>query len=230
MNGLDAAGLIRKKNINSVIVVISTHDTARMAYDATVKGAHEFYSKDIFTSKMSQTVRDEILSTLKTITAKKKNLSGADISKRKIIEPRKISAVVIASSTGGPKALSQLCAGLPENISVPIILVQHNTSGFDKGFVQWLAGFTKLNVCLAKQGVMPVKGNLYVAPTDRHLLAGNKGFVLNDGPPVLNQKPAADELFRSASAFYGKSLISAVLTGMARTERREQDTSSGEEE
>ncbi|MDR2729410.1 MAG: response regulator [Treponema sp.] len=89
MNGLDATGLIREKNINSVIVVISTHDTAKMAYDATAKGAHEFYSKDIFTSKMTSLTRWNILSTLKEITGKKKTSAGADISQRAVIEREK---------------------------------------------------------------------------------------------------------------------------------------------
>jgi two-component system chemotaxis response regulator CheB len=59
------------------------------------------------------------------------------------------------------------------------------------------------------------KKNLYVAPTDRHLLIGNTGFIFDHGAPVHNQKPAADELFKSASGFYGKSLVSLVLTGMS---------------
>ena len=111
-------------------------------------------------------------------------------------------------------ALCQLCAALPEDFPVPIMLVQHNTSGFDKGFVQWLDGYTRLNVRLVEDGTVPEKGNIYVAPTEKHLVAGNNRMTLDDSKPVLNQKPAADILFKTAAAVYGEELVSVVLTGM----------------
>jgi len=212
MNGLDAIVEIRKFS-SCGIVVISTHDTAKMAYNAAVKGAHEFFSKDIFTSHMSEEKRNEIFDTLKEITRiskKNRSLNAQSAS----VQKRIFRCVVIASSTGGPMALCQLCSGLPENFSVPILLVQHNTSGFDRGFVQWLDGYAQLNVRLAEEGVFPLKGYVYVAPTDRHLVITGKGFAFVDTEPVNNQKPAADLLFKSAAEVYGDSLISVVLTGM----------------
>ena len=214
MNGLQAISEI-KKFISTAIVVISTHDTAKMAYEATVKGALEFFAKNIFTSEMSPQMRQEILNTIKQITGIKKRVAAIQDKKpTTFIAPRRIESVVIAASTGGPKALSQLCAAIPKDFPVPIILVQHNSSGFDMGFAQWLDGYTPLSVSLAKKGIIPARGNLYVAPTDRHLLLNKAGFVLDDGEPVNNQKPAADILFKSASELYGESLISVVLTGM----------------
>jgi two-component system chemotaxis response regulator CheB len=94
------------------------------------------------------------------------------------------------------------------------MLIQHNTSGFDKGFVQWLNDCTPLEVRLAEEGEIPVERRLYVAPTDKHLLIGEDGFVFNDGEIVNNQKPAADILFKSAAEYYGNGVISVVLTGM----------------
>jgi two-component system chemotaxis response regulator CheB len=111
-------------------------------------------------------------------------------------------------------ALCQICSGLPSNFPVPILLVQHNTSGFDKGFVQWLDGYSQLDVRLAEEGMIPAKGNVYVAPTDKHITVGKNGITLDDGQPVNNQKPSSDILFKSAAETYGDSLISIVLTGM----------------
>jgi len=212
MNGLDAIVEIRKFS-SCAIVVISTHDTAKMAYDATVRGAQEFFSKDIFTSKTSEEKRVEFFDTLKQLT-KIKNKGGVNASSQYSAVTRKFSCVVIASSTGGPMALCQLCSELPENFNVPIFLVQHNTSGFDRGFVQWLDEYANLNVRLAEEGTVPSSGNIYVAPTDRHLVINNRGIAFDDGEPVNNQKPAADLLFKSAAEVYGDSLISVVLTGM----------------
>ena len=214
MNGLDAIVEI-KKFINTTIVVISTHDTAKTAYDATVRGAMEFFTKDIFASKMSAEKRKEILDTLKHITGIKKRVPVPhNILKQPVITQRQVKCVVIAASTGGPKALCQLCEGLPKEFPVPILLVQHNSSGFDRGFVQWLDGYTPLHVSLAAEGTIPAKGNIYVAPTDKHLIVGDTGIAFDNGKPVNNQKPAADLLFKSAAAFYGKALVSVVLTGM----------------
>jgi two-component system chemotaxis response regulator CheB len=215
MNGLEAISEI-KKYLNTPIVVISTHDTAKTAYEATVKGAMEFFSMDSFTCR-NPLRHKQILDTLKQISG----IKGRSPVKQKAgvfpVQPaagKKIEAVVIASSTGGPRALSRLCAGLPGDFPVPVILVQHNTSGFDKGFVQWLDSYTPLEVCLADEGDRPQKGKLYAAPTDKHLTIGVNGFVFDYGEPVNSQKPSADILFKSAARYYGNAVMSAVLTGM----------------
>jgi two-component system chemotaxis response regulator CheB len=215
MNGLEAISEI-KKRLDTPIVVISTHDTARMAYEAAVKGAMEFFSTDSFTRDDPLRHR-RILDTLKQIAGVKKRVPvgrGSGVFQVTGTTGRKVEAVVIASSTGGPKALSRLCACLPGNFPVPVILVQHNASGFDRGFVQWLDGYTPLEVCLAEEGSRPQKGKLYAAPTDKHLTLGINGFIFDYGEPVNSQKPAADVLFKSAARYYGNAVISVVLTGM----------------
>jgi two-component system chemotaxis response regulator CheB len=214
MNGLEAITEIRKFS-DCGIVVISTHDTAKMAYEATVKGAHEFFSKDIFTSQITDRQKSDVFNTLKQITnIKKKAITLQDVPVQKHTSSSGIDCVVIASSTGGPMALCQLCSALPVDFPVPILLVQHNTSGFDKGFVQWLDGYSRLKVQLAEEGVFPSNGNVYVAPTDKHLIIGSSGMSFDNSEPVNNQKPAADILFKSAAEQYGTALISVVLTGM----------------
>jgi len=213
MNGLEAIVEI-KKFCPCGIVVISTHDTAKMAYDATVKGAHDFFAKDILTSRTNEQKLKEIIDTLKQIAGIKNRGAARQARKKSSAAPRKIKCVVIAASTGGPMALCQLCPTLPENFSAPILLVQHNTSGFDRGFVQWLDEYTQLQVHLAEKGTLPAGGHVYVAPTDRHLVIDSTGINFDDGEPLNNQKPAADLLFKSAAALYGDSLVSVVLTGM----------------
>jgi len=214
MNGLDAIAEIRKFS-QCGIIVISTHDTAKMAYEAAVNGAHEFFAKDNFTSKISDSQRSEIFNTLKQISSiKKKFPLQQDASGQSVTIQKKIKCVVIAASTGGPMALCQLFSALPSTFPVPILLVQHNTSGFDKGFVQWLDGYSQLNIQIAEEGIYPSKGTVYVAPTDKHLIIGPSGMAFDDSDPVNSQKPAADFLFKSASEQFGSSLVSVVLTGM----------------
>jgi len=213
MDGLDAI-LEIKKTSSCGIAVITTHDTAKMAYDAIANGAHEFFAKSIFTSQMSDAKREEIFRILKHISNLNCETTVQNAVNYDTEATKKINCITIASSTGGPMALCHLCSALPENFPAPILLVQHNTSGFDKSFVQWLNGYSHLKVQLAQEGTIPCGGNVYVAPTDKHIIINNTGIAFDNGEPVNNQKPSADVLFKSASVIYRDSLVSIVLTGM----------------
>ena len=220
MNGLEAIETVMKK-ISVPIVVISSLDTAKTAYEATLKGALEFYSKETFTSSLSPAKQQQIYETLKRISGIKaaKKTAFAEPVLIKQPEKRQINTVVLASSTGGPKALSQFFSLLPGDFPVPIVIVQHNSSGFDKNFAQWLDTFTALNVKVAEEGEIPKPGTVYIAQTDKHLMlrsgnSQNSFLCYNDEEPENNQKPAADVLFRTAAESLKKSVISVVLTGM----------------
>ena len=220
MNGLEVIEVVMKK-VFVPIVVISSHDTAKNAYEATIRGALEFYSKELFSASLCPAKRQEIYETLKRISSIKAwNVTPSfEPSLQSPAAKREIRAVVIASSTGGPKALSRFFSLLPGDFSVPIVLVQHNSSGFDKSFAQWLGTYTTLNVKLAEDGEVLTSGTVYIAATDKHLglrKADGAGCCLyyNDDEPENNQKPAADILFRTAAEVFGQSVISVVLTGM----------------
>jgi two-component system chemotaxis response regulator CheB len=230
MNGLQVIETVMKKT-TVPIVVVTSHDTAKNAYEATVKGALEFYPKDTFTASLSPQKRQQIYETLKRISSVKTSLKKTDnevppeiedaqaVSQKQVVEKRKIDAVVIGSSTGGPKALSSFFSVLPGKFPVPIVIVQHNSSGFDKSFSQWLGTYTSLNVKVAEEGENPKPDTVYIAQTDKHLelrLAPDQSMVLryNDDEPENNQKPAADVLFRTAAESLKKTVVSVVLTGM----------------
>jgi two-component system chemotaxis response regulator CheB len=216
MTGLEVIDKVMKKMMVP-IVVISSQDSAKTAYEATIRGALEFYSKDVFTPAMSPEKQTQIFDTLKRISGIKGQHKDSPVIQKKsgtVIEKRIIDAVVVAASTGGPKALSTLFSKIPGNFPVPFIVVQHNTSGFDRGFVQWLDGYTELEVKLAEEGEIPVKGKVYVSRTDKHLAMKGLGLFYTDDKPENNQKPAADVLFRTAALSLRRSVISVVLTGM----------------
>jgi two-component system chemotaxis response regulator CheB len=216
MDGLEAIEGIMK-TMNIPIVVIAAKDTARNVYEATIRGALEFYAKVNFTTFLYEEKRKDILSSLKRIAGikgRKKPGIMPEPRPNRIVEAREVRGVVIAASTGGPKALMSLCAALPADFPVPVVLVQHNSSGFDVGFVQWLNGYTPLEVKLAEEPEAPSGGTLYVAPTDKHLTLAGGRFFFDYGEPVNNQKPSADILFKSAAKCWGPRAISVVLTGM----------------
>jgi two-component system chemotaxis response regulator CheB len=226
MDGLEAIEGIMK-TMNIPIVVIAAKDTARNVYEATIKGALEFYAKVNFTAFLYEEKRKDILSSLKRIAGIKgrqkpgvlpepgpRRTVEARTFRDRDIQAREIRGVVIAASTGGPKALMSLCTALPADFPVPVVLVQHNSTGFDAGFAQWLNGYTPLAVKLAEEPEAPAGGTLYVAPTDKHLTLAGGRFFFDYGEPVNNQKPSADILFKSAAKCWGPGTVSVVLTGM----------------
>ena len=218
-NGLEVIEAVMKETYVP-IVVITNHDTAKTAYEATIKGALEFYPKNIFSDSLSPEKRREVYETLKRISGIKAKKDNVIPKQEMFVLPKKrsVSALVIASSTGGPKALSTILSFLPGDFPVPIVIVQHNTSGFNKSFAQWLDSFTDLNVKLAEDGESIKPCTVFIAETDKHLelRKNNEDLFLyyNNEAPENNQKPAADVLFRSAAESLKESVISLVLTGM----------------
>ena len=62
-----------------------------------------------------------------------------------------LEAVAIGASLGGPQALKTILSNLPKTFPVPIFIVQHISSGFTQGFVEWLSEDSLLKIKLALQ-------------------------------------------------------------------------------
>lgn len=133
---------------------------------------------------------------------------------------RRIEAVVVGVSTGGPQALEQVLPRLPRNLAVPVLVVQHMPTLFTKLLAQRLASLGPLPVREASGGEPLGPGTVLVAPGGRHLLVARRDgqcvAALGDGPPENSCRPAADVLFRSAAEAYGPGVLAVVLTGMGR--------------
>jgi two-component system chemotaxis response regulator CheB len=125
------------------------------------------------------------------------------------------SVLAVAASTGGPPAFAKLLGGLPADFPLPVLLVQHMGAAFMEGFADWLNGVVPLTVAIAREGMRPQAGQVYVAPGDRHLTLGPGGLLaLLDEPPVGGQRPSATLLFRSVARSAGPRGLGVLLTGM----------------
>lgn len=130
---------------------------------------------------------------------------------------KKIDAVVIGASTGGPKALQEVLTKLPLNLGVPVFVVQHMPEGFTKVFSERLDKACKMNVIEASEGLKISKDTIYIAKGGKHMTVGSNNVInLNEEPPIWGVRPAVDKLFNSAIKVYGGNLISAILTGMGK--------------
>lgn len=126
-------------------------------------------------------------------------------------------AIVIASSTGGPKVLEYLFERLRIEIFIPIFIVQHMPDGCTKQFVDRLNKTCNYKFSEARNGEGIKQNMIYIAPGGYHMLVtnGNK-IILNQNEAVNNVRPSADILFCSASKVYKDGLLGIVLTGMGR--------------
>ena len=130
-------------------------------------------------------------------------------------------AICIGSSTGGPKALSEVFSKLKGHpLTIPIFIAQHMPPNFTEHLamsLQTLSGHP------AKEGVhgeIVKPGHIYVAPGDFHMTierleVGTQAVIrLDKGPKRNSVRPAVDNLFESVAKIYGNLVGAFIFTGM----------------
>jgi hypothetical protein len=92
-----------------------------------------------------------------------------------------LGAVVILAGLGGPDAVRQLLASLPEDISVPVLLYQHLEVGKHERLVDQLAKISKLPVVLAQADGSPEGGQVTLLPAGMTAVARDNRLVFTRG-------------------------------------------------
>jgi two-component system chemotaxis response regulator CheB len=127
--------------------------------------------------------------------------------------------ICIGASTGGTVALEYLAQRLPATLP-PVLIVQHMPPNFTKQFANRLDGLSALTIKEAEDGEIVTDGTAYIAPGGYHLLLERRGASLftklSTTERVHYQRPAVDELFKSAAECAGENVIAALLTGMGK--------------
>ncbi len=125
--------------------------------------------------------------------------------------------VAIGSSTGGPKALATILAGLPGNFPAAIVICQHVDSQFASGLASWLNSQTPLDVAIAREGMRPRPGAALVAQTNDHLVLGPDGSLhYTEHPRNYPYRPSVNALFESLRQYWPQNDVAVLLTGMGR--------------
>lgn len=126
--------------------------------------------------------------------------------------------IAIGASAGGPSALATLIGGLRNNLSVPMLIVQHMPSEFLGGLVRWLSKFTELPVRIAAHNEILMPSVIHLAPGGVHLRVRREGrnFVslLDADAHGDRYQPSANVLFNSVAQVCGSRGVGIVLTGM----------------
>lgn len=122
--------------------------------------------------------------------------------------------VVIGASAGGVEALMTLVRALPADLPAAVFVVLHLPPDGESALPQILSRAGALPAAHSEDGEQIMRGRIYVAPPDHHLLV-EQGFVrVMRGPRENRSRPAVDPLFRSAARAYGARVIAVVLSGM----------------
>ena len=128
---------------------------------------------------------------------------------------RRVEIVAVASSTGGPSALSTMLEALPAPASVPIVIVQHISEGFVEGLAAWLSKRARHHVMVARDQQELTPGRVWLAPDGGHLVVNSARRLLVSAPSVGDHIcPSGDRLLASVAAAYGSKAMGVVLTGM----------------
>ena len=123
-------------------------------------------------------------------------------------------AIVIGVSSGGMSALRYLFSAIPFDFSLPVIVVQHVGARSDNTWIELLNELSNLNVKEADEKETIKPGNVYIAPSNYHLLIEKeRSFSFTIDERVNFARPSIDVLFESAAEAYKNSLIGVVLTG-----------------
>ena len=231
MNGFDATRRIMETAPTRIVIVSgsSTAEEIATTFNALESGAlavvkrpagighpdHEATSRDLL-----QTVKlmSEV-SVVRRWPSSRRAPPAAERLPEAGIKPAaaEVKLVAVGASTGGPLALQSILAGLPKNLGVPILVVQHITPGFTEGLAEWLAGSSGRPVRVAADGDRLVPGHVFIAPEGFQLGIRRGGTIsVARDEPENGHCPSISYLFRSVAEVFGPGAIGVLLTGMGR--------------
>ncbi len=128
--------------------------------------------------------------------------------------------VAIASSSGGPRALSQVIPSLPADLAAAVLVIQHIPEEFVPSLAARLNAQSALTVKVAEDGEPIRQGRVLIAPGRAHCRVESipgKGEVVQLVVPPKEERfrfVAADVAMGSLAPVYAENATGVVLTGM----------------
>ncbi|WP_050181431.1 protein-glutamate methylesterase/protein-glutamine glutaminase [Domibacillus robiginosus] len=240
MDGLTALKTIMEKQPCPVVMLSSlTKEGTETTLRAIELGAVDFIAKPSGTISLDlHKIKDLLIE--KVLAASKANISMKPAMGKKpaVISPPTESGytgvhaarsyirsnnkmnklVLIATSTGGPRALQHVVTKLPASLPAPVVIVQHMPPGFTKSLSERLDSLSDVRVKEGEDGEILQNGTVYIAPGGKHLRLQNSGssivITLDETPPEGGHRPAANTTFRSAAALNNIEKTAVIMTGM----------------
>ncbi len=213
------------KNGKEAVELISRSQPDVVTLEALEIGAVDFLAKPSGKGPLElYRVRDEFL-------RKVRGAAGAFAKKEPLPEVQEISEtpthwkpfgrglklIVIATSSGGPRALQAILPLFSPGIPAGITIVQHMPAAFTGPLARRLDREAAIPVREAVEGDQIRTGEALVAPGDFHLIINKHHRVeLSRKNSLWGVRPAADFAFLSAAPVFKENLTGIILTGMGR--------------
>ena len=236
MDGVQFLKEMRKNRMQVPVLVVSSiaSKSAKETIEALELGAFDFVKKP--SERVGEAFmgfRRELLLRVHTACGLKTDMFEIKVQEVKsrpepASPPKKVARpvvckgdrlFVIASSTGGPKALQSVVPLFPAGFPYPIVVVQHMPVGFTASLASRLNELSPLKVKEAEDGELLKKGYIYIAQGGKQCEliqkeAGKYVFSENDKPARGGLRPCADIFFESLVNTSLDEIICGVLTGM----------------
>ncbi|HDZ91050.1 MAG TPA: chemotaxis-specific protein-glutamate methyltransferase CheB [Deltaproteobacteria bacterium] len=231
MDGYEATRRIMEEcPVPIVVVTTSWHrEELRNSFQAMEAGALTAMEKPPGPGHpRSERLVAKLVQTIKTMSQVKvvrripsKEVKGYTVRAIPSVPPargkQRVDLVAMGASTGGPPVIKEIISGLNQGFSLPVLVVQHITSGFLDGMVEWLSSETGLLVRVASHGERIRGGCVYFAPDGHHMgVTGDGRIMLSNGPAENGVRPSVSHLFRSVARAYGARSAGVLLTGMGK--------------
>ena len=119
----------------------------------------------------------------------------------------------IGASAGGLEALSLLLPGLPKNLGLSYVVVQHLSPTYRSMMSQLLGRETTMPVRDIEDGMLPEPNTVYITPPNRNLTLMSGQFRLVEPARESLPKPSVNRFFASLAEEIGESTIGIILSG-----------------
>jgi two-component system chemotaxis response regulator CheB len=238
LDGLETLVRLRRQHPTMPVIMLSarTQRGATATLEALARGASDYVTKPANLGSLALAraqLRDDLIPKIKALAGRARR--SPPVRKSPVAAPRavppvqsRVDVLAVGVSTGGPNALSAICASLPAEFPVPIVVVQHMPPLFTRILAERLSSQSPLTVREAEDAEWLEPGVVLIAPGNFHMALRREGervrVALHQHPPENSCRPAVDVLFRSVAEVYGARSLGLILTGMGQDGLRGAET------
>ena len=221
MDGAEATRRIMYASPCPILVVTATMENhAGKIFEAMGHGALDAINTPMMgNGKSAYKSRDALLKKIAII--QKLSINSQNAHQNEPPRPTSVSKdftlIVMGASTGGPKALADILSRMPADLKAGILIAQHVDGEFSAGMAKWLDAQSPLRVRIAKEGAHPLKGTVFLAGKNDHLvLTSSLNLAYTKEPIATPFRPSVDVLFKSVAAHWPSMGVAVLLTGMGK--------------
>lgn len=226
-DGLYLVREIMKECPRPVVLLSSLDKGDPLAIQALMAGAVDFVGKPKMKAvshirTLQSHINEKVYQAARVDVSKIKPVTAGSNAARLLSAPlgKNYGIICIAASTGGPTAVESVLSQLPDNLSVPVVVVQHMPAMFLQSFKDRLQSqFPNKKIAIpANQQVL--EAGIWIAPgttnlsMSRNHQSGTVHFLYSPETYPEYNFPSANCLFHAAAKVFGRKAIGIILTGM----------------